>query len=109
MLLLIFLPLGGLFMIFATRVMLNSEREECQRRAATLSRGLYETDREIQHLRNRIESLSRGQFIFRQVAKFNLPLRNPRPGQMRNLGGEDGAENPAAPVTPPHRLIISRR
>jgi hypothetical protein len=105
----LFLPLGVVFAIFALRVMLNSRSEECQRRVAALTRELHEKDREIEHHRNRIESLSRSHTIFQKVAGFQLELRNPQPGQMRNLEPRRAGEAPAGPAAPPRRLVITSR
>ena len=103
------LPLAGLFAIFALRVMLKSETERLHRNATQIQVKIHDHDREIRHLTGRIEHLSRRQFISQQVASFNLPLRNPHPGQIRNLEPSLAVEDARNPAQPQRKLIISRR
>jgi hypothetical protein len=106
-----FFPLAILFTVVVFRVMFQSETEQLHRSAARMQMKIHECDREIQHLNNKLEHFSRRQFINQQVARFNLPLRNPQPGQMRNLVGIRTNEVAAGTGTaqPPRKLIISRR
>ena len=104
-----FFPLAILFTVVVVRVMFKSETEQLHRAAAHMQLKIHECDREIQHLNNKLEHFSRRQFINQQVAHFNLPLRNPQPGQMRNLGGARPDEAAPGTTQPPRKLIISRR
>jgi hypothetical protein len=102
-------PLAGLFAIFATRVMLKSETEKLHRRATQVQEKLHDCGREIRHLNGRLEHLSRRQFISQQVTRFDLPLRNPHPGQIRDLAPGNKGETAHLPAQPNRKLIISRR
>ena len=85
MLLPFFIPLAGLFPVLAARVMINSEAERWHRRAETLRREMHYTEREIRNLGSQIAHQSRRQFIFKQVERFQLPLRHPNMGQVRHV------------------------
>lgn len=104
-----FFPLAILFTVVVVRVKFQSDHEKLHRAAAHMQLKIHECDREIQNLNNKLEHFSRRQFINQQVARFNLPLRNPQPGQMRNLTGARPDEAGAGTTQPPRKLIISRR
>lgn len=103
------IPLAILFAIVVIRVNKNSETEELYRKSNRFSQEIHDAKRDVQNMRNQIEHLKRRQFIYQQVARFQMPFRNPQPGQVRNLESGASSELRRAPAAAPRPLIITRR
>ena len=77
-------PLLVVFALAAIMIQFNAETEKLNRQASSLKMDIHRFDRKIAAYNIKCEEL-KGEYILKQIAKFNLGLHAPVPGQVKQL------------------------
>ena len=104
------LMIGVIFAMTAGVVRVNSEIETLGREAFSLNRQIHKRDRDISNTKIKIAAL-KGVFIFHQMRRFGIHLRNPSPGQIRRLRVYERylARGRSKTIVKEPKLLLSRR
>ena len=87
------LLLLAVFAVANSYIYLNQQIQTIERDNASVSRKIENIDRELKSLQNRYESASSRTMIDKQIAKFNLQLREPDHTQIKIITLHDDKNN----------------
>lgn len=98
MILKLILFLLALFAVANCYIYLNQQIQHIERDNVAVTRRIENIEREIKHLQNRYEYASSRRMIDRQIARFNLKLREPDHSQIKfiSLNGQNSKSEPLA-------------
>ena len=82
----------AVFVVANAYIYLNQQIQNIERDNAVVNRKIEHIDRELKYLQNRYENASSRHMIDRQIARFNLKLREPDHSQIKfiSLNAPDG-------------------
>ncbi len=82
-----------IFVVANAYIYLNQQIQIIERDNAAVNRKIENIDRELKYLHNRYENASSRHMIDRQIARFNLKLREPDHSQIKfiSLNSPDGS------------------